>query len=154
QRRLEPARLTRELRGELDWIVMKALEKDRSRRYHTANGLARDIERYLNGEVVEACPPSAGYKLRKFARKNGKLLGAAVAFGLLLTAGTVVSLWQAVRATQAEYAESQAKDQAKQEAQRAEAEADRARRHLYAAHMNLALSAYEGARMKRVIELL
>ena len=64
---LEPAQLSRAVRGELDWIVMKALEKDRSRRYETANGLARDIERYLNDEPVEACPPSAGYRFSKFA---------------------------------------------------------------------------------------
>ena len=58
------------MRGELDWIVMKALEKDRTRRYETANGLARDVQRYLDDEPVEACPPSAGYRLRKFARKH------------------------------------------------------------------------------------
>ena len=55
------------MRGELDWIVMKALEKDRNRRYETANGFAADIERYLNDEPVEACPPSAAYRFRKFA---------------------------------------------------------------------------------------
>ena len=66
-RRTEPARLSKLVRGEVDWIVMKCLEKDRSRRYETAIGLARDVERYLNDEPVEACPPSAGYRLRKFA---------------------------------------------------------------------------------------
>ena len=70
QRKTEPARLAKLVRGELDWIVMKALEKDRTRRYETANGLARDIERYLDDEPVEACPPSATYRLRKFARKH------------------------------------------------------------------------------------
>ena len=58
------------MRGELDWIVMKALEKDRNRRYETANGLAADVERYLNDEPVQACPPSARYRLKKFARRN------------------------------------------------------------------------------------
>src|SRR5262249_45502682 len=72
QRKLEPAKLTKAVRGEMDWIVMKCLEKDRSLRYETANHLARDIERYLNGDTVEACPPSARYKLRKFTRKNRK----------------------------------------------------------------------------------
>ena len=67
------------MRGELDWIVMKALEKDRDRRYETANGLARDIERYLHDEPVEACPPTAGYKLRKFARKHKAGLATAAA---------------------------------------------------------------------------
>src|SRR5262249_26758159 len=154
QRKREPARLTREVRGELDWIVMKCLEKDRSRRYQTANGLARDIERYLNDEAVEACPPSTLYKLRKFARKNQKLLGAAAAFALLLTAGTFVSLWQAIRAIQAEHAANDERDRAEAEATRAETEAERARRQVYVAHMNLAQSAWEENRLARVSELL
>ncbi len=58
------------MRGELDWIVMKCLEKDRSRRYETASGLAQDVERYLADESVEACPPSAGYRVGKFTRKH------------------------------------------------------------------------------------
>ena len=66
----EPAKLTKLVRGELDWIVMKALEKDRNRRYETANGFAMDVQRYLADEPVQACPPSAGYRLRKFARRN------------------------------------------------------------------------------------
>ena len=74
KRKLEPAPLVQELRGELDWIVLKALEKERDRRYVTANGLARDLERFLNDEAVEACPPSAAYKLSKFVRKNRKVL--------------------------------------------------------------------------------
>src|SRR5207253_1661911 len=61
-RQTEPARLSKAVRGELDWIVMKALEKDRNRRYETANGFAADIQRYLNDESVQACPPSAGYR--------------------------------------------------------------------------------------------
>ena len=72
------------MRGELDWIVMKALEKDRNRRYETANGLAADIQRYLDDEPVQACPPSAMYRFRKFARRqqggarhgDGRRLGA------------------------------------------------------------------------------
>src|SRR5262249_48406223 len=66
----EPAKLTKLVRGELDWIVMKALEKDRSRRYEAANSLAMDLQRYLADEPVLACPPSAGYRLRKFARRH------------------------------------------------------------------------------------
>ena len=65
-RSIEPARLAKLLQGELDWVVMKALEKDRTRRYETANGFARDIQRYLADEVVEARPPSRGYRLKKF----------------------------------------------------------------------------------------
>ena len=67
KRRTEPRKLGAEVRGELDWIVMKCLEKDRTRRYETASGLAQDVERYLPDEPVEACPPAAGYRLRKFA---------------------------------------------------------------------------------------
>src|SRR4051812_47043742 len=73
----EPAKLTRLVRGELDWIVMKALEKDRSRRYETANGFAADVQRYLNDEPVQACPPSVGYRLRKFVRLNKAGLAVA-----------------------------------------------------------------------------
>ena len=68
QRQSEPLKLTKLVRGELDWIVMKALEKDRTRRYETASSFARDIERYLAGDAVEAGPPSATYKLRKLAQ--------------------------------------------------------------------------------------
>src|SRR5262249_18401779 len=78
----EPAKLTKLVRGELDWIVMKALEKDRNRRYATANGLAMDVQRYLADEPVLACPPSAGYRLRKFARKHRGPLSAAAAIAV------------------------------------------------------------------------
>ncbi len=70
-RQLEPAKLTRFLRGELDWIVMKALEKDRRRRYETASSLAADIRRHMNQEPVEAGPPSMGYKFSKFGGRTG-----------------------------------------------------------------------------------
>ncbi len=123
QRRLEPARLTKEVRGELDWIVMKCLEKDRSRRYETANGLARDIQRYLTEEAVEAGPPSARYKLRKFAHKHRKLLVVAAAFALLLAIGTAFSTWQAVRATIAERAAAEERDKVLREKERADEEA-------------------------------
>jgi serine/threonine protein kinase/tetratricopeptide (TPR) repeat protein len=103
-RRTEPARLAKLLRGELDWIAMKAMEKDRGRRYQTANAFARDIQRYLADEPVEACPPSAGYTLRKFAGKHRKVLVTAGAFLVLLGAAAVVSTWQAIRAMQAEAA--------------------------------------------------
>ena len=77
-RQTDARKLNRSLRGELDWIVMKALEKDRGRRYETASGLARDVERYLAGEPVEAGPPSGWYRLRKFARRNRVVLTATV----------------------------------------------------------------------------
>src|SRR5215831_15930748 len=101
-RKTEPARLSKLVRGEIDWIVMKCLEKDRSRRYDAASGLAKDIERYLADEPVEACPPSASYRLHKFARKYKKVLATAAAFAALLVAGVVLSTSLAVWAVSAE----------------------------------------------------
>ena len=118
----EPAKLTKLVRGELDWIVMKALEKDRNRRYETANGFAMDVQRYLADEPVQACPPSARYRLRKFVRRNKGALAAAAALVLVLVAGTTVSVWQAVRATEAEYQTAQERDKVIEEKQRADEE--------------------------------
>jgi tetratricopeptide (TPR) repeat protein/serine/threonine protein kinase len=95
QRQMEPAKLTKLVRGELDWLVMKALEKERSRRYETANGFARDVQRYLADEPVEACPPSVAYKLRKFARKHKRVLATAAAFAVLLLLAGGSGLWLA-----------------------------------------------------------
>jgi serine/threonine protein kinase len=89
-RGLEPKKLSRLVRGELDWIVMKALEKDRNRRYETANGLARDIERYLHDEPVQACPPSAWYLFRKFARRHQRALVTLALLGVLLVVAVIV----------------------------------------------------------------
>jgi WD40 repeat protein/serine/threonine protein kinase len=102
QRHTDPGRLMKEVRGELDWIVMKCLEKDRTRRYETANSLAHDVARYLKDEPVEACPPSRRYRLSKFARKHRAGLMVAVVFATLLLVGAAVSSWLAVRATVAE----------------------------------------------------
>src|SRR5262249_45466 len=101
QRQLGPARLTKMVRGELDWIVMKALEKDRNRRYESANDFARDVERFLIDEPVLAGPPGAAYRLRKFVRRNqpqviaGSLLLLALLAGIV---GTTFGLIQALRA--------------------------------------------------------
>src|SRR5262249_17304382 len=73
QRHTEPTKLAKLVRGELDWIVMKALEKDRDRRYEMASALAAELQRYLNDEPVQACPPSALYRFRKFARRNQRV---------------------------------------------------------------------------------
>ena len=102
QRRMEPAKLDALFRGDLDWIVMKALEKDRIRRYETASDFARDIQRHLDDEPVEACPPSARYRLRKFAHKHRAALSTAAALAVILMTTTGISLWQAYRATRAE----------------------------------------------------
>jgi WD40 repeat protein/serine/threonine protein kinase len=113
QRKSDPKRLSQLIRGELDWIVMKCLEKDRNRRYETANGLTRDIERYLHDEPVQACPPSASYRLRKFARRNeGPLLAASFVL-LALVGGMIGTVWQAVQATQERNAKQTALDQSR-----------------------------------------
>jgi tetratricopeptide (TPR) repeat protein len=101
QRQAEPARLGSLLRGDLDWIVMKALEKDRSRRYETANGLARDIERHLADEPVVARPPSAAYRFQKMARRNRLIVAAAGAVGLALILGLAASSWEYLKERQA-----------------------------------------------------
>ena len=98
------------VRGELDWIVMKALEKDRNRRYETANGLALDVERYLNDEPVHACPPTLGYRFRKYARKNKVALATGSAIAAALVVGIALTSWQAVRATHAEHATAAERD--------------------------------------------
>ena len=124
-RHTEPARLTKLVRGELDWIVMKALEKDRTRRYETASGFARDIERYLAGDPVEAGPPSASYKLRKLACKHRAALATVGAFAALLVLAAAISSYLAIRATRAELEALQAAAAAEQ-ARQAEAEQRRA----------------------------
>ena len=97
-RQIDPRKFSQQLRGELDWIVMKALEKDRNRRYETANGFAADVQRYLNDESVLACPPSGWYRLRKFARRNkGPVLAATLVLLALVggVIGTTIGLFQA-----------------------------------------------------------
>jgi tetratricopeptide (TPR) repeat protein len=101
-RGMEPAKLTKALRGELDWIVMKALEKDRNRRYESANGFAADLQRYLCGEAVHAVPPSMSYRFKKFARRNKRALVMIGCLAFVLLVGSIISSWQAVRATKAE----------------------------------------------------
>jgi eukaryotic-like serine/threonine-protein kinase len=125
QRRAEPARLSRLVRGELDWIVLKALEKDRSRRYDTANSFALDVQRYLADEPVQAGPPSAWYRVRKFGRRNKAALVAAALVAAALVAGTAVATWQAVVATRAKQdavAAAAAATAAKETAEKREAE--------------------------------
>jgi non-specific serine/threonine protein kinase/serine/threonine-protein kinase len=95
QRRTEPRTLARRVRGELDWIVMKALEKDRSRRYETANGLAMDVRRYLAGEPVLAAPPGRAYRTGKFVRRHRGAVVAASLVLLSLVGGLAAFAWQA-----------------------------------------------------------
>ena len=106
----EPAKLSALMKGELDWIVMKALEKDRARRYDTATGFAADIQRYLSGEPVQAVPPSVGYRLRKFYRRNKAAVWVATAFLLLTYAGASGIVFARQRAVEAERQSSHARD--------------------------------------------
>jgi hypothetical protein len=115
-RHTEAPRLIHLVRGDLDWIVMKCLEKDRTRRYETANGLALDIQRHLNNEPVVARPPSALYRIEKLVRRNRLGFTAAALVALVLVLGIVASTWQAIRATHFRW-------QAQNQAGRAEAEA-------------------------------
>jgi tetratricopeptide (TPR) repeat protein len=101
-RHTDQVRLVKLVVHDLDCIALKALEKDPARRYETVNGFARDLQRYLSGEPVEAAPPSAAYRMRKFAWRHRLALATAGAFIVLLVIGVVVSAWMAVRASQAE----------------------------------------------------
>src|SRR5213079_2729484 len=89
------------LRGDLDWIVMKCLEKDRARRYETANGLASDIQRHLNNEPVVACPPSNFYKFQKLVRRNKVTFAAGAGIAAALVFGLGIALWQSIEKTRA-----------------------------------------------------
>ncbi|MCC7333447.1 MAG: protein kinase [Pirellulaceae bacterium] len=133
-RRIEPQKLSALVRGELDWIVMKALEKDRARRYETANGFAEDVRRYLDNESVLACPPSRMYRARKFVYRNKFLLIASALVFLALIAGIAGTGWQAYRATQAERLSLEKEQEAIHSAQEAIAAADQAKRSLMKAH--------------------
>jgi serine/threonine protein kinase/tetratricopeptide (TPR) repeat protein len=118
-RRSDPTGLSRLSRGELDWVVMKALEKDRNRRYETASDFAADILRYLRDEPVQACPPSVGYRLRKFVRRNRGLVLAAALVSLAWVAGMAGATWGMI---QAEQARRKALAAQRAEAERAEGE--------------------------------
>ncbi len=175
RRHTDPARLPGTLRGDIDWIVMKCLEKDRKRRYETANGLALDLQRHLKNEVITARPPTAGYLLSKLIRRNKLAFAAGAAVAAALVLGVVVSSWQAVRATRAtEKAEDNEKKAVEAQAnettqrqladaaraneanlrQRAEGEELAARQRAYASDMNVAKQALDGNNLGRALNLL
>jgi eukaryotic-like serine/threonine-protein kinase len=149
-RQAEPGALSRLVRGDLDWIVMKCLEKDRGRRYETANNVAVDVEHHLRQEPVTAAAPSTLYRAQKFVRRHRTGLAVAAVLVLLLAAGVVVSTWQAVRATRAESKEKVQRSRAEQlrtvaEQSQATAE-DRARQiglQLYASELHTGLKAWQ-----------
>ncbi len=101
RRGVDPRRISITLRGDLDWIVMKTLEKDRRRRYESASALAADLGHYLNSEAVDARPPSRGYRLRKYARRNKVALATSGLVAAALLIGTAISVWQAIEAMNA-----------------------------------------------------
>ena len=145
------------IRGDLDWIVMKAMEKDRTRRYDTASGLARDVERFLASEPVSAVAPSSLYRLRKFVRRNRAAVTTIAAFSLLLIVGTIVSSWFAVvagtqrdRATAALAGEKAANDLASRKEAEARSEAERASRLYYNRSMKLAGADWEENNLNRL----
>jgi serine/threonine protein kinase/gas vesicle protein len=129
-RQIEPKKLAALLRGELDWVVMKCLEKDRNRRYETANGLARDLQRYLADEPVEARPPSAGYRLGKFLRRNkGPVLAAGLVL-LALVGGIIGTTFGMVHAEQRRVEAEQAREREAEQREKAEKARDRTRQAL------------------------
>ena len=161
---MEMPRLIHQLKGDLDWIVMKCLEKDRQRRFETANGLAADLKRHLSNEPVVARPPSTAYRLQKAFRRNKLVFTSATAVLAMLAVGITVSTWQAIRATRAEHEQNKLREvavkaldgekvqrtQADTERQRAEANAEKfknasiqSRRSQYAADMFAATAEIE-----------
>jgi hypothetical protein len=126
RRALEAPKLIHLLKGDLDWIVMKCLEKDRTRRYETANGLAFDLKRHLNNEPVLARPPSAAYRLQKAWRRNKTVFAAVALMAAVLVAATGISAWQAQRALRAEHEQTRLRNEAEAESRNAKSEAERA----------------------------
>jgi WD40 repeat protein/serine/threonine protein kinase len=168
RRSADTAKLLHQLKGDLDWIVMKCLEKDRTRRYETANGVAFDLKRHLNNDPVLARPPSAAYKFQKAFRRNKLVFSAGLAIAAALLLGIIVSTWQAVRATRAKQEALAAQAQeAVQRNQAVEARANEtklrqqaevaelaARQRAYASDMNVAMQALERSNLGRALDLL
>jgi WD40 repeat protein/serine/threonine protein kinase len=142
------------LRGDLDWIVIKCLEKDRTHRYETANGLALDIQRHLSSEPVVARPPSKAYLVQKFVRRN-KIMVAAVAVVIaVLILGVFASSWEAVRADQAAKAAVSERERAERGEKKAKESDFATQQSLYAADMSLAYRAWQDNNLLSVLELL
>ncbi len=159
--RREEERFGNEMREDLDWVVMKCLEKDRARRYGTVRELALDLQRFLGQEPVTARPPTPGYRLLKFIRRNRTLVTAAGVVGVGLAIATGVSTWQAVRATRAEVEQSRLRIAAEEGQGRevvllrdAQREREVARRHAYNSDMNLVRQAFDLHNLGRVTDLL
>jgi len=154
RRSAEPAALIKSFKGDLDWIVLKAIEKDRNRRYETANGLAEDVIRHLNDEPVSAVAPTMGYRLQKYYHKHRLAIRAALLLITFLVAATVVSSVMAIRSSAAEKRAEKARADQVVLREAAEAQALEARRQAYAADMNLIQRALELNNLERARDLL
>lgn len=167
-RRVEPRQLSTLVQGELDWIVMKALDKDRNRRYETASAFAEDVQHYLHDEPVTACPPSAGYQLRKYLRRHSRFFAVSGVIGVVLLIAALVNAAMAIRATDARNNALQQESIAKNALIEAEGErnnalnesrrADRARHESdiakYAYQIRLADSNYSRLNATEALEIL
>jgi WD40 repeat protein/serine/threonine protein kinase len=168
RRQMELPRLVNQIRGDLDWIVMKCLEKDRGRRYETANGVATEIERFLKNEPVLARPPSRAYRFTKLVRRNKLAFAAGTSIAIAVLAGMTMSLWESTRARASERAALLAEQhenqqrlaaeasarQAGTERARAEASDLMAREQLYSSRINLAYRTWQDGDIDRMEELL
>jgi eukaryotic-like serine/threonine-protein kinase len=160
-RRSPPAQLGKVLQGELDWIVMRCLEKDRTRRYESATGLAKDVERYLSGEAVEACPPTLGYRLKKAYRRNRAAMLVTSAFVILVVGAAAMGAILAVQATRAEQLARLNAEEARTAQVQAVEQRDEAvrlsgelRQASYVTNINLAAASLEIGQVGRTRDLL
>lgn len=168
RRNLDPRRMATLVRGELDWIVMKALDKDRERRYESANALAADLGRYLSGAAVQACPPTFSYRWKKLARRHKSILATGLIVACAVFVGATVSILQAVRASHAEqvaesrlesergalFAEREARTDAEQAKKLAEESAEVAYRQQYRAETQLGLADLNAGNVSRLYKSL
>src|SRR5207245_4017819 len=160
-RSTDSVKLRSQLRGDLDWVVMKCLEKDRTRRYETTNGLAMDLKRFLSNEPVVARPPSAAYRLEKLVRRNKMAFAAGAVVFLALIVGFGTTTWALLREQKARKESDfrrQEADKARanetQQRLRAEAQELTARRFAYASDMNLIQQALAANNLGRAREVL
>ncbi len=154
QRRTEAPKLIHSLRGDLDWIVMKCLEKDRARRYDTAHDVALDVQRYLESEPVLARPPSNLYRLQKVLHRHRGAFAAAAAIAVTLISGITISTWQAVRATGAEHRAESSQQKEANLRRRAQQGEEAAHLNEYVADINLAQQSLAADNYGRAMQLL
>ncbi len=154
RRRTDSKPLIQQLRGDLDWIVMKCLEKNRTRRYETTAALAADVQRYLDNEPITARPPSTTYRLQKFLRKHRGPVAAALAIAVVLVLGAGISIWQAVRATTAEAVSRERTAELEVSLARSERSETAMRLNGYVADINLAQHALADLNVGRAVQLL